>query len=125
LPFISQSGGDFGFSALCSKGKQSVHLHCFRFISRLPDQIRFRSQEGDFMYTTKQRELGNLTSLEKEKLDIALGVLRSASEYAEFLSWWLQEYGKKILSPNPPSPLMPDEPNEELPSIVDARVYMN
>jgi hypothetical protein len=48
-----------------------------------------------------------LTIFEKEALQIALGVLRSDSDYGDFLNSWLRSYGVQVLSPYPPSPLLP------------------
>ena len=53
-----------------------------------------------------------ISTLEKESIEIALGVLRCDSDHADFLNWWLREYGRKVLSPEPNrrSPLFPDVP---------------
>jgi hypothetical protein len=48
-----------------------------------------------------------LTVSEKEALEIALGVLRSNTDYGDFLTSWLRSYGAQILSGDPPSPLLP------------------
>jgi hypothetical protein len=55
----------------------------------------------------------SLSTLERKALEIALGVLRSDTDYGDFLNSWLQDYGRKILSPNPPAPLLPDMSMEE------------
>ena len=49
-----------------------------------------------------------MTSLERKALQIALGVLRSNTDYADFLNFWLQDYGRQVLSPNPPPALLPE-----------------
>jgi hypothetical protein len=49
-----------------------------------------------------------LTVLEKEALEIALGVLRSKSDYGDFLNSWLRSYGARVLSADPPCPLVPE-----------------
>ncbi len=54
-----------------------------------------------------------MTILEKESLQITLGVLRSNTDHPDFLSSWLQDYGRQILSPNPPPPLLPEMSVEE------------
>jgi len=68
-----------------------------------------------------------MTSLEREALRITLGVLRSETDYADFLNSWLRDYGRQILSPNPPPPLLPAwSVEEELALIVeDAPAYIN
>jgi hypothetical protein len=53
-------------------------------------------------------ERSALTSLERKALQIALGVLRSDTDYGDFLDFWLQDYGRQVLSPNPPPPLLPE-----------------
>jgi hypothetical protein len=57
--------------------------------------------------------IGPITEAEKEKLRIALGVLRSGTDYADFLQFWLSDYGMRVLSPNPPPPLLEPWPTEE------------
>ena len=54
-----------------------------------------------------------MTSLERKALQIALGVLRSNTDYADFLNFWLQDYGRQVLSPSPPPPLLPELSAEE------------
>jgi hypothetical protein len=53
-----------------------------------------------------------ITDSEREKLEIALGVLRSGTDYADFLQSWLLDYGTRILSSNPPAPLLEPWPSE-------------
>jgi hypothetical protein len=53
-------------------------------------------------------------------LELVLGVLRSGSDYADFLGSWLEEYGGQALSPNAPAALLTEDWTEELPEIVDA-----
>jgi hypothetical protein len=48
-----------------------------------------------------------LTMSEKEALEIGLGVLRSDTDCGDFLNSWLRSYGAQVLSPDPPSPLVP------------------
>jgi hypothetical protein len=69
----------------------------------------------------------SITRQEQEQLRIALGVLRSGTDYADFLSSWLEDYGRQILSPNPPPPLLPELtiPEELLQVVVDAPAYIN
>jgi hypothetical protein len=71
------------------------------------------------MLFTTQLDL-TITNQEKQLLEIALGVLRSSSDYADFLGSWLEGYGREALSPNPPAPLLPEDWTEELPEIIDA-----
>jgi hypothetical protein len=54
-----------------------------------------------------------ITDSEREKLKIALAVLRTGTDYADFLQWWLLDYGIRILSPNPPPALLEPWPSEE------------
>jgi len=68
-------------------------------------------QPGEGSACSRRRgfELGHtLTVLEREAIEIALGVLRSDTDYGDFLNSWLRSYGAQVLSPDPPSPLMPD-----------------
>jgi hypothetical protein len=53
-------------------------------------------------------DLGVVSNTEIKLLKIALGVLRSATDYADFLNSWLCDYGCQILSPNPPPGLLQD-----------------
>ena len=50
---------------------------------------------------------------EKNALQIALGVLRSGTDYGDFLCSWLHDYGARVLSSNPPDPLPPEVSTEE------------
>ena len=72
------------------------------------------------MFNEVEIDLTTITKQEKEALGLALGVLRSDSDYADFLGSWLQDYGRKVLSPNPPEPLLPFEWLESLPEVIDA-----
>jgi len=67
-------------------------------------------------------DLSTVTGLEKKALQIALGVLRSGSDYGDFLNFWLQDYGRQVLSPYPPPPLLPElsADEERLLALVDA-----
>jgi hypothetical protein len=69
----------------------------------------------------------SLSTLERKALEIALGVLRSDTDYGDFLNSWLQDYGRKILSPNPPAPLLPDMSIEEETGLLveNAPTYIN
>jgi len=58
-------------------------------------------------------DLSAVTSLERKALQIALGVLRSDTDHGDFLNFWLQDYGRQVLSPNPPPPLLPELSAEE------------
>jgi hypothetical protein len=51
---------------------------------------------------------GVVTDTERKLLEIALGVLRTGTDYADFLNSWLCDYGCQILSPNPPCGLLQD-----------------
>jgi hypothetical protein len=68
-----------------------------------------------------------LTRQEQEQLRIALGVLRSGTDYADFLTFWLEDYGQPVLSPNPPPPLLPELSGveEEFQIVADAPAYVN
>lgn len=55
----------------------------------------------------------SLTTLECACLEIALAVLRSDTDYGDFLNYWLHEYGKRVVSPTPPPPLLPEISVEE------------
>lgn len=57
--------------------------------------------------------IGEITDCEREKLEIVLAVLRSGTDYADFLQWWLLDYGIRIMSPNPPPPLLEPWSSEE------------
>jgi hypothetical protein len=52
-----------------------------------------------------------ITEPEREKLELALKVLRSGTDYADFLQWWLLEVGIQVVSPNPPAPLLEPWPH--------------
>ena len=54
-----------------------------------------------------------ITEAEMERLRVALGVLRSGTDYADFLQFWLSDYGLRILSTNPPPPLLEAWPADE------------
>jgi hypothetical protein len=69
----------------------------------------FQPRDRSVLRANTEFELAQtLTVLEKEALEIALGVLRSKSDYGDFLNSWLRSYGARVLSPDPPSPLVPD-----------------
>lgn len=71
--------------------------------------------------TTYQIDLATATNREKQALEIALGVLRSDTDYADFLSSWLEDYGRPLLSSKPPVPLLPEEEwTDVLPVIIDS-----
>jgi hypothetical protein len=53
-------------------------------------------------------DLSVVTATEKRLVEIALGVLRSGTDYADFLNSWLCDYGCQILSLNPPRGLLDD-----------------
>jgi hypothetical protein len=72
------------------------------------------------MLFATQLDLTTITNQEKQLLELALGVLRSGSDYADFLGSWLEEYGQQALSPNPHAALLPEDWTEELPEIIDA-----
>jgi hypothetical protein len=54
-----------------------------------------------------------ITDAEREKLKIALSVLRTGTEYADFLQWWLLDVGLKSLSPNSPPLQLAPWPSDE------------
>jgi hypothetical protein len=72
-------------------------------------------------------DLSAVTSLERNALQIALGVLRSDTDYGDFLNFWLQDYGRQVLSPNPPSPLLPELSAEEerMLAVQDVTTYVH
>jgi hypothetical protein len=53
-------------------------------------------------------DLNVITHTAKKMLEIALGVLRSGTDHADFLNFWLCDYGSRVLSPNPPCALLQD-----------------
>jgi hypothetical protein len=53
-----------------------------------------------------------ITKPEWEKLELALKVLRSGTDYADFLQWWLLDVGARVVSPNPPAALLEPRPPE-------------
>jgi hypothetical protein len=89
--------------------------------SSKPALLRKENQEQNFSINEP------LTRQEQEQLRIALGVLRSGTDYADFLNSWLEDYGRQILSPNPPPPLIPELSvmDELLQAIADAPAYVN
>lgn len=61
-----------------------------------------------------------MTANEREAIRLALGILRSGTDYADFLNSWLQDYGPQLLSSNPPPPLLDrTSPNEELELLIE------
>ena len=52
-----------------------------------------------------------ITKPEQEILEVALKVLRSGTDYADFLQWWLLEFGVQVISSNPPAPLLEPWPH--------------
>ena len=60
-------------------------------------------------------------------LQIALGVLSSDTDYGDFLNSWLHDYGQRVLSDDPPDPLLREiSTKEELAlRIQDAPFYIN
>ena len=68
--------------------------------------------------------LENLIETEKEMLTIALGVLRSGTDWADFLGSWLSDYGTRVLRSSPP-PLMPDEFDELVTPTLHGGYYIN
>ena len=63
-------------------------------------------EEDNMNNANSTLDLKSITTLERELIEIALGVLRSKSDYADFLNCWLHDYGRRVLSPNPPLPLL-------------------
>ena len=47
-----------------------------------------------------------ITILERKALVTALRVLRSDADYGDFLNWWLQQYGRRVLTATPSAPLL-------------------
>jgi hypothetical protein len=91
-----------------------------------------RVAEGQFAENRGTCDSGDLdlsavTNLERKALQIALGVLRSNTDYSDFLNFWLQDYGRQVLSPNPPPPLLPELSAEEERMLVvaDAPAYVH
>jgi hypothetical protein len=64
---------------------------------------------------------------EEEALQIALGVLRSNTDYGDFLGAWLHDYGQRVLSSDPPEPLLPERSSEEELAlrVEDAPIYIH
>jgi hypothetical protein len=58
-------------------------------------------------------ELPAVNPFEAKALQIALGVLRSNTDYGGFLNAWLHDYGQRVLSDDPPEPLLPEVSTEE------------
>jgi hypothetical protein len=80
---------------------------------RAPRVAQGQSVEDRSTCDNGDLDLSAMTSLERKVLQIALGVLRSNTDYGDFLNFWLQDYGRQILSPNPPPPLLPELSAEE------------
>ena len=74
------------------------------------------------MNTKHGEALSTATERERQNLEIALGVLRSNTEWADFLGSWLTDYGQRVLSCEL-APLMPDDLDE--PPVTDAPLYIN
>ena len=91
-----------------------------RVVQAQPAEDRETTESGDV-------DLSTVTSLEREALQIALGVLRSDSDYGDFLNFWLQDYGRQVLSPNPLPPLLPELSAEEerMLAVADAPAYVH
>ena len=75
------------------------------------------------MSNAYQQELSMVSECERRLLEIALGVLRSDTDWADFLGAWLNDYGQQIISHNLP-PLI-NEPMESEPVVADAHYYTN
>jgi hypothetical protein len=58
-------------------------------------------------------DLPAVNPLEAKVLQIALGVIRSGTDYGDFLNAWLHDYGQRVLSHDPPDPLLPEISTEE------------
>ena len=69
-------------------------------------------------------DLASATASEKATLQTALAVLRTGTDHADFLGYWLKEFGLHVLSPNPPRPLI-ERNEDELPIVIDAPLYIN
>ncbi len=85
------------------------------------------SLQLDLACEKPRRDLAKPNRFEQEALEIALNVLRSDTDYADFLGWWLQDYGRQVLSENPPPPLLPERSIEEENALAveDAVAYVN
>jgi len=59
----------------------------------------------------------SLAPQEQKALAITLAVLRSNTDYADFLNSWLEDYGLPILSGKPPEPLLPELSDEDEPTV--------
>jgi hypothetical protein len=82
--------------------------------ARQPSVARTQGdEEREISESARGLDLSAVTSLERNALQIALGVLRSDTDYGDFLNFWLQDYGRQVLSPNPPPPLLPELSAEE------------
>lgn len=80
------------------------------------------SQEQEVVHTklagisideTVNPDLSLPNPLEAKALEIALQVLRSNTDYGDFLNFWLHDYGQRVLSSNPPDTLLPEISTEE------------
>ena len=66
----------------------------------------------------------NLIESESKLLEITLNVLRSDTDWADFLSSWLEDYGPKILSQET-TPLVPEVSSERALPGENALFYIN
>lgn len=73
-----------------------------------------RSQLAAIAVDTKENlDLSAVNPWEVKALQVALGVLRSGTDYGDFLNAWLHDYGQRVLSHDPPDPLLPEISTEE------------
>jgi hypothetical protein len=68
--------------------------------------------------------LNAVSECERRLLEIALGVLRSDTDWADFLCSWLNDYGRQVISHKMP-PLMDEPLHESEPVVADAHYYRN
>ena len=76
------------------------------------------------MSNAYRQELNMVSECERKLLEIALGVLRSDTDWADFLCSWLNDYGQQVISHKLP-PLINDPVDESEPMVADARYYTN
>ena len=99
-----------------------------RLLSAAEEPERLHEQLAATSVDEKESlDLSAANPLEAKVLQIALGVLRSNTDYADFLNFWLHDYGQRVLSDDPPDSLLPEISTEEelALTIQDAPFYIN
>ena len=76
------------------------------------------------MSNASRQELSIVSACERKLLEIALGVLRSGTDWADFLNSWLNDYGQQVISCKLP-PLIDESLHESEAVVADARYYTN